>query len=95
MAEHRRSGKLAIILHADVAGSTGLVQQEERLTREGIQQTFHRFSNVIAQYHGHLQEVRDDALLAEYERAVDEVTAALAFQVAKLLRVALTRETAD
>lgn len=36
MAEPRRSGKLAVILHADVAGSTELIQQDERLAHERI-----------------------------------------------------------
>lgn len=39
MAENRRSGKLAVILHADVAGSTGLVQQDMHLAHERIQAT--------------------------------------------------------
>ena len=29
MVGDRRSGKLAVILHADIAGSTALVQQDE------------------------------------------------------------------
>ena len=52
MAEDRRSGKLAVILHADIAGSTALVQQDEHLAHERIQDTFRRFSNTIAKYHG-------------------------------------------
>lgn len=80
MAKDRLSGKLAVILHADVAGSTALVQQDEQLAHERIQDTFHRFGDLITRYHGHVQELRGDALLAEFERASDAVTAALAFQ---------------
>jgi adenylate cyclase len=80
MAESRRSGKLAVILHADVAGSTMLVQQDEHLAHERIQDTFRRFGNTISKYHGQVRELRGDALLAEFERASDAVTAALAFQ---------------
>ena len=80
MAERHQTGKLAVILHADVAGSTALVQQDERLAHERIQETFHRFSDIITQYHGRVRELRGDALLAEFERASDAVTAALAFQ---------------
>jgi len=80
MAKDRLSGKLAVILHADVAGSTALVQQDEQLAHDRIQETFHRFGDTIAKYQGHVRELRGDALLAEFERASDAVIAALAFQ---------------
>ncbi len=80
MAESRLSGKLAVILHADVAGSTALVQQDEQLAHERIQDAFQRFSRNIEKYHGLVHELRGDALLAEFERASDAVAAALAFQ---------------
>ena len=80
MAKDDLSGKLAVILHADVAGSTQLVQQNEQLAHERIRDAFRRFSNTIGNYHGRVQELRGDALLAEFERASDAVTAALAFQ---------------
>ena len=80
MAKDRLSGKLAVILHADVAGSTELVHQNEQLAHQRIQDTFHRFGDTISKYHGHVRELRGDALLAEFERASDAVTAALAFQ---------------
>jgi TolB-like protein/class 3 adenylate cyclase len=80
MARDRLSGKLAVILHADVAGSTALVQKDEQLAHERIQDAFQRFSDTIEKYHGRVQELRGDALLAEFERASDAVTAALAFQ---------------
>ena len=63
MAKDRLSGKLAVILRADVAGSTELVQQDEQLDHELIQVTFHRFSDIITKYHGHVLELRDDALM--------------------------------
>jgi TolB-like protein/Flp pilus assembly protein TadD len=80
MAKDRLSGKLVVILHADVAGSTQLVQQDEQLAHERIQDAFRRFSDTIGKYHGRVQELRGDALLAEFERASDAVTAALSFQ---------------
>ena len=80
MAKDDLSGELAVILHADVAGSTQLVQQNEQLAHERIRDAFRRFSNTIGNYHGRVQELRGDALLAEFERASDAVTAALAFQ---------------
>jgi len=80
MATGRLSGKLAVILHADVAGSTGLVRLDEQLTHERIQETFRRFGDTITKYHGHVHELRGDALLAAFERASGAVSAALAFQ---------------
>jgi TolB-like protein/class 3 adenylate cyclase/tetratricopeptide (TPR) repeat protein len=80
MAKGSLSGKLTVILHADVAGSTALVHQDEQLAHERIQGTFHRFGTTITKYHGRVRELRGDALLAEFERASDAVTAALAFQ---------------
>jgi len=67
-------------LHADIAGSTALVQQDEDVAHKRIQDTFRRFSDTITKYHGQVRELRGDALLAEFERASDAATAALAFQ---------------
>jgi class 3 adenylate cyclase len=77
MAENRLSGKLAVILHADIAGSTALVQKDEQLAHERIQDAFQRFSRNIENYLGVVHELRGDALLAEFERASDAVAAAL------------------
>ena len=80
MAKDRLVGKLAVILHADIVGSTTLVQQDEQLAHERIQEAFRRFSDTIEKYQGQVLELRGDALLAEFERASDAVAAALAFQ---------------
>ncbi|NCF20712.1 MAG: tetratricopeptide repeat protein [Haliea sp.] len=70
-----------MILHADVAGSTELVQQDKELAHERIQDSFRRFHDTIEKYQGHVLELRGDALLAKFEHAVDAVSAALSFQV--------------
>lgn len=80
MVQDRLSGKLAVILHADVAGSTQMVQQDEHLAHRRIQDTFQRFSTKIKEYSGKVLELRGDALLAEFERPSDAVSATLAFQ---------------
>jgi adenylate cyclase len=80
MTENRRSGKLAVILHADIADSTLMVQQDEHVAHERIQKTFRDFSETIEKYHGRVRELRGDALLADFERASDGVSAALVFQ---------------
>jgi adenylate cyclase len=81
MDRDRLSRKLAVILHADVVGSTLLVQKNETLAHERIQAAFHHFSETIKTYGGIAREIRGDALVAEFERASDAVPAALVFQV--------------
>jgi len=81
MVKDRLSRKLAVILHADVVGSTSLVQINELLAHERIQSTFHHFSETIKAYGGTTRELRGDALVAEFGRASDAVSASLAFQV--------------
>ena len=74
------SRKLAVILHADVAGSTALVQRDETLAHKRITEAFQKFSSIIENYGGKVHEVRGDALVAEFARASDAVCAALKFQ---------------
>jgi adenylate cyclase len=81
VAEHSPR-KLAVILHADVVGSTALVQRNESVAHERMQDVFRRFSATIESYGGIAHEVRGDALVAEFARASDAVSAALAFQLA-------------
>jgi TolB-like protein len=81
MERDHLSRKLAVILHADVVGSTLLVQRNETLAHKRIQATFNNFSETIAAYGGIAREIRGDALVAEFERASDAVAAALAFQI--------------
>lgn len=75
------SRQLAVIVHADVVGSTTLVQQDETIAHQRILSAFNRFSEIIETYGGSTRELRGDALVAEYERASDAVAAALAFQL--------------
>ena len=81
MEKDQLSRKLAVILHADVVGSTSLVQQNETLAHQRIQAVFNNLSKTISSYGGIAHEIRGDALVAEFERASDAVAAALAFQV--------------
>ena len=73
--------KLAVILHADVVNSTALVQQDERVAHERIRDAYQRFSETISACDGTAREIRGDALVADFQRASDAVSAALAFQV--------------
>ena len=80
MADENLSGKLAVILHADIVGSTLLVQQDEQKAHARIQDSFRRFGEKISNYHGKVRELRGDALLGEFDRASDAISAALSFQ---------------
>jgi adenylate cyclase len=81
MGRHHLSRKLVVILHADVVGSTELVQKNEVIAHQRIHDAFERFSRIIADYGGTAHEIRGDALVAEFARASDSVCAALAYQV--------------
>lgn len=78
---HIPTRKLAVVLHADVVGSTGLVQSNETLAHERIRDAFLRFSEIISSYNGAAHEIRGDALVAEFARVSDAISASLAFQI--------------
>jgi class 3 adenylate cyclase len=80
--EDQPSRKLAVIVHADVEGSTTLVRQDETLAHQRIQDAFRRFSETIASHNGITREIRGDALIAEFARASDAVAASVEFQTA-------------
>ena len=87
MEKDHLSRKLAVLLHADVVGSTSLVQKNETLAHELIQDTFRRFSETIAAQGGIAHEIRGDALVAEFTRASDAVSAAVDFQLANATHI--------
>ena len=74
------SRKLAVIVHADIVGSTALVQRNETIAHTRITDAFQRFSSIIEKYKGIAHEIRGDALVAEFSRASDAVCASVAFQ---------------
>lgn len=78
--------KLAVILHADVVGSTELVRLDETVADQRMQDAFQRFSEEIASHNGVAHEIRGDALVAEFAKASDAVTASFAFQHANTSR---------
>ena len=44
--------RLAVILHADVVGSTALVRKDEQVAHDRIQAAFQGFSNAVRTYGG-------------------------------------------
>ncbi len=81
MAEDLTS-QLAVLLHADVVGSTALARRDEGLAHQCIVSTFRRFSETISSYDGISREIRGDALIAQFSKVSDAVSASLAFQAA-------------
>ncbi len=73
------SRKLAVIMHADVVGSTSLGHQNETLAHQRINDAFMRFAATIEMYGGTAHEIRGDALVAEFAGASDAVSAAATF----------------
>jgi class 3 adenylate cyclase len=68
MASEQQQRQLAVILHADIEGSTALVRHDETLTHARITDAFNRFSQTIERYGGRVHEVRG---LAAARRGVD------------------------
>jgi TolB-like protein/HEAT repeat protein len=56
------------------------VQHDETLAHKRITESFQRLSSIIQNYGGTVHEIRGDALVAEFSRASDAVSAALNFQ---------------
>jgi class 3 adenylate cyclase len=56
------SRKLTVIVHADVVGSTMLVQKDELLAHERIRAAFRALSETIDRYAGSTAEIRGDGL---------------------------------
>ena len=76
------SRKLAVLLHADVVGSTTLVQVDESLAHQRIRDSFRHLSETISNHEGTTREIRGDALVAEFSRASDALGASIEFQAA-------------
>ena len=87
--DDHRERKLAVILHADVVGSTALVHRDETIAHGRITDAFTQFSEGVAAYGGTVREIRGDALVAEFARASDAVASALAAQAANTAHNAL------
>ncbi|NCF80000.1 MAG: adenylate/guanylate cyclase domain-containing protein [Proteobacteria bacterium] len=57
------------------------MHKDERIAHERMQGAFRRFSDVISSHGGVVHELRGDALVAEFGRVSDAVSATLAFQL--------------
>jgi adenylate cyclase len=80
-SEEARAPELAVLMHADVVGSTKLVTKSEAIAHTRITDAFSRLSACRHNYAATVHEFGGDALLAEMRRASDAVAAAIAVQV--------------
>ena len=80
MVDDEPQSKLAVLLHADVVDSTNLVRRNEALAHQRIRDVFQRFSAAITAHSGIAHEIRGDALVAEFNKASDAVSASVTFQ---------------
>ena len=72
------TSKLAVLLHADVVGSTELVRLNDGLTHQRIVHAFRQFSETISSHDGVVLGVWGDALVAEFPKTSDAIGASLA-----------------
>ena len=73
--------KLSVLMHADIVGSTALVQADELTAHREISNIYQRLDEKVVKYLGRTLEIRGDALVAEFERVSDALCAAHAFQL--------------
>ncbi len=72
--------KLAAILSADVVGYSRLMGEDERATLDTLQQYRAAMARVIARHDGRVVNTAGDALLAEFQSAVEAVQGAIEVQ---------------
>ncbi len=72
--------KLTAILCADVVGYSRLMGDDEEATLHTLTAYRKVFTSKIKKHRGRVVDAKGDALLAEFERASDAVSATLAFQ---------------
>lgn len=80
MATERTRRELAVILHADVAGYSALMERDEDLTHRLVTACFDRLEDNVQRFGGSVCEKRGDALLARFEQPSDGLGAAVMHQ---------------
>lgn len=81
MGAGRTKRELAVILHADVAGYSELMERDEDLTHQLVNVCFDRLEDRIRHFGGSVCEKRGDALLARFEQPSDGLGAAMMYQL--------------
>ncbi len=78
--EKRLPRRLAVILHADVAGYSRLAGEDEDATHRKLRESLDLISRTVIACHGHVVNTAGDAALAMFEAVVDAVSCAAAIQ---------------
>jgi adenylate cyclase len=81
VAIDRAKRELAVILHADVAGYSKLMERDEDLTHQLVNVCFDRLEEFVRRFGGSVCEKRGDALLARFEQPSDGLGAAVMYQL--------------
>ena len=80
MGTDRSKREFAVILHADVAGYSELMERDEDLTHQLVTVCFDRLADCVQRFDGSVCEKRGDALLARFEQPSDGLGAAMMYQ---------------
>ena len=81
MGTERTKRELAVILHADVAGYSELMERDEDLTHQLVNVCFDRLEDYVRRFDGTVCEKRGEALLARFEQPSDGLGAAMMYQL--------------
>lgn len=81
MGTDRTKRELAVILHADVAGYSELMERDEDRTHQLVNVCFDRLEECVLRFSGSVCEKRGDALLARFEQPSDGLGAAIMYQL--------------
>ena len=88
MGTDRSKRELAVILHADVAGYSELMERDEDLTHQLVTACFDRLEDCVQRFGGSVCEKRGDALLARFEQPSDGLGVAMMYQLDAKAQVA-------
>ena len=86
MAQEKLPRRLAVILHADVAGYSRLTGADEDLTLRRLRDSLGLIATAVTDCRGRVVNYAGDAVLAIFDAASDAVTCATNFQAALLDR---------
>jgi class 3 adenylate cyclase/pimeloyl-ACP methyl ester carboxylesterase len=86
MAQEKLPRRLAVILHADVAGYSRLTGADEDLTLRLLRDCLGLIATAVTDFRGRVINYAGDAVLAIFDAASDAVTCAADFQAALLDR---------
>lgn len=80
MESERSKREFAVIMHADVAGYTDLMECDEDLAHRAVTACFDRLEEYVRGFGGSVCEKRGDALLARFEQPSDGLSTAVMYQ---------------